>query len=326
MDLPECAVSEPRQAPSPAAWRAVDPARSPVLFVNPRSGGGAARRAGVVERARELGIKVVTLGPGQSLTALASAAAASGAGALGMAGGDGSLAEVAAVAVANGLPFVCVPAGTRNHFALDLGVDRGDLTGALEAFTDGVERLIDVGEVNGRIFLNNVSLGLYGEAVRRPEYRGAKVRTLLQTAKEVAGPSGQAPGLRLIDDAGREHRGLDIVLVSNNPYAVEQPLPRGTRLALDSGQLGIVIIAPPGSGPPPPGIGPPAPGRSWHAPRLEVSAEEPVHAGVDGEPADLTPPLRFTIRPAALRARIARRHPGMTPAARVPEFTPPGRH
>ncbi len=319
-------MSEPRQAAPPGGWQPVGPARSPVLFVNPRSGGGAAARAGVAERARELGIEVIILDPGQSLTALASAVAASGAGALGMAGGDGSLVEVAAVAVANGLPFVCVPAGTRNHFALDLGVDRRDLTGALDAFTDGVERLIDVGDVNGRMFLNNVSLGVYGEAVRRPEYRDAKVRTLLQTAQEVAGPSRHAAGLRLIDDAGREHSGLDIVLVSNNPYALDQPLPRGTRPALDGGQLGIVIMAPPGNGPPPPpGSGLPVPGRSWHATRLEVSAEEPVHAGVDGEPADLLPPLRFMIRPAALRVRISRRHPGTSPAARVPRFTPPGR-
>jgi diacylglycerol kinase family enzyme len=288
-----------------------------VLFVNPRSGGGAAPRAGVAERARGLGIEVIIWDPGQSLTALASTAAARGAGALGMAGGDGSLAEVAAVAAANGLPFVCVPAGTRNHFALDLGIDRSDLTGALEAFTDGVERVIDVGDVNGRMFLNNVSLGVYGEAVRRPEYRDAKVRTLLQTAQRVAGPSGQAPGVRLTDDAGREHRGVELVLVSNNPYALERPLPRGTRPALDSGQLGIVIIAPPGSGPPP--------GRSWHAPRLDVSAQVTVHAGIDGEPADLIPPLRFTIRPAALRVRISRRHPGTPPGAHVPPLTPPRR-
>jgi hypothetical protein len=214
------------------------------------------------------------------------------------------------VAFGNGLPFVRMPAGTRNHFALDLGVDRRDLTGALEAFTDGVERLIDVGDVNGRIFLNNVSLGVYGEAVRRAEYRDAKVRTILQTAQEVAGPSGQARGLGLVDDRGRESRGLDVVLVSNNPYARGRPLPRGSRPGLDTCQLGIVIVAPPGSGPPPPS-------RSWQAPRLDVNAEEPVHAGVDGEPANLIPPLRFTIRPAALRVRISRRHPGTSPAARV---------
>jgi Diacylglycerol kinase catalytic domain len=113
---------------------------------------------------------------------------AAGADALGMAGGDGSLAVVAAVAAAHGIPFVCVPAGTRNHFALDVGVDRHDVIGALDAFTDGVERQIDMAEVNGRAFLNNASLGIYGDAVRSPAYREAKVRTLLETAAEVMGP------------------------------------------------------------------------------------------------------------------------------------------
>src|ERR1019366_7631434 len=102
---------------------------------------------------------------------------------------SGSLAVVAAVAAAHGIPFVCVPAGTRNHFALDVGVDRHDVIGALDAFTDGVERQIDMAEVNGRAFLNNASLGIYGDAVRSPAYRDAKVRTLLETAAEVIGPS-----------------------------------------------------------------------------------------------------------------------------------------
>ena len=105
-------------------WRAVDPPRRPVLFVNPRSGGGRAAQAELVERARERGIDALVLGPHQDLAALVDEAVADGADALGVAGGDGSLAVVAAAARAHGLPFVCVPAGTRNHFALDLGVDR----------------------------------------------------------------------------------------------------------------------------------------------------------------------------------------------------------
>ena len=151
---------------SASGWRPVDPPRQPVLFVNPRSGAQGrarrARRAGA--RARGRGRR---FGPGQDLAALARDAAAGGADVLGVAGGDGSLAVVAAVAAAHGIAFACVPAGTRNHFALDLGADRHDLTGALDAFTDGVERQIDVAEVNGRMFLNNVSLGIYGQAVRR---------------------------------------------------------------------------------------------------------------------------------------------------------------
>ena len=150
---------------SASGWRPADPSRRPVLFVNPRSGGGKAARAGLAERARERGVEAVVLDPGQDLAALARDAAAGGADVLGVAGGDGSLAVVAAVAAAHGIAFACIPAGTRNHFALDVGVDRRDLTGALDAFTDGVERQIDVAEVNGRMFLNNVSLGIYGQAV-----------------------------------------------------------------------------------------------------------------------------------------------------------------
>ena len=302
-----------RQLPPPG-WRPADPPRRPVLFVNPRSGGGTAARARIAERARERGIEAVILAPGQSLAALAEAAVASGADALGMAGGDGSLAVVAEAAAAHGLPFVCIPAGTRNHFALDLGVNRRDVVGALEAFTDGIERRIDVAEVNDRMFLNNVSLGIYGDAVRRPAYRDAKVRTLLATAEEVLGPSAQVPALRLADDAGREHGHLAIVLVSNNPYALDHPLVRGTRPALDSGQLGIVVLDVPGDSPH-------RPGRAWSAPDLEVSAPAPVHAGVDGEAVDLSPPLMFTIRPAALRVRISSRHPGVSPSA---PFAPAG--
>jgi len=291
-------------------WRPADPARRPVLFVNPRSGDGKAARAGLAERAREKGIEAVILAPGQDLAALARDAAAGGADALGMAGGDGSLAVVAAVAAAHGIPFVCVPAGTRNHFALDVGVDRHDVTGALDAFTDGVERQIDMAEVNGRVFLNNVSLGIYGDAVRSPAYREAKVRTLLETAAEVMGPSGEAPALRLVDDLGREHRDVVVVLVSNNPYALDRPLVRGTRPTLGGGQLGIVVVDAPGDSPRPPG-------RAWTAPHLEVSAPEPVHAGVDGEAVELSPPLRFAIRPSALRVRISPHHPGASPSARL---------
>ena len=223
-------------------------------------------------------------------------------------GGDGSLAVVAAVAAAHGIPFVCVPAGTHNHFALDLGVDRHDVIGALDAFTDGVERQIDMAEVNGRAFLNNASLGIYGDAVRSPAYRDAKVRTLLATAAEVMGPSAEAPALYLVDDLGREHRDLAVVLVSNNPYALDRPLARGTRPTPGGGQLGIVVVDAPGDSPRPPG-------RAWSAPRLEVSAPEPVNAGVDGEAVELSPPLWFAIRPAALRVRISSRHPGASPSA-----------
>src|SRR5271165_210462 len=129
-------------------WVSVEAPRRPVLFINPASGGGKAARAGLADLARERGIEPVVLAPGEDLEALAREAVADGADALGMAGGDGSLGVVAAAASAHGLPFVCVPAGTRNHFARDLGVARHDLVGALDAFTDGLERSVDLGEAN----------------------------------------------------------------------------------------------------------------------------------------------------------------------------------
>ena len=293
-------------------WRAVDPPRRPVLFVNLRSGGGKAARARLVDRAHERSIDARVLEPQEDVAALVGDAVAEGADALGVAGGDGSLAVVAAVAQAHRLPFVCVPAGTRNHLALDLGVDRHDLVGALDAFGDqGVERSIAVAEVNGRVFLNNVSLGIYGEAVQQTAYRDAKVRTLLETTAEVLGPGGAAPEVRLVDDLGREHRRPAVVLVSNNPYALDRPVAPGTRPRLDGGELGIVVLDRPR-----PGADPPA--RVWSAAHFAVDAAAPVHAGMDGEAVELGPPLSFAIQPGALRVRISSRHPGVPPSGRLP--------
>jgi len=268
----------------------------PVLFLNPRSGGGKAERAGLAERARERGINVVALAPEQTLATLVEEAVAEGADALGVAGGDGSLAIVASAALAHGLPFICVPAGTRNHFGLDLGLDRRDLIGSLDAFTDGVERRIDVADVNGQLFLNNVSLGIYGDAVQQPTYRNAKARTLLETAAHVLGSGAAAVDLQLVDDRGQSHRNPAVVLVSNNPYSLEPPHAPGTRARLDSGRLGIIVLGEAHAGQPP--------GRTWAATHFEVTGPTPVHAGVDGEAVDLTPPLRFAIRHNALRVRV----------------------
>lgn len=281
-----------------------------MLFVNPSSGGGKAIRAALVERARDRGIEVVVLTSGSDLRALAAEQVELGADALGVAGGDGSLAVVAAVAVEAGLPFVCAPAGTRNHFALDLGVDRRDLVGALDAFTDAVERRIDVAEVNGRMFLNNLSLGVYGDAVQRPEYRNAKLRTILETVGAVLGPSGDTPELCVVDDLGHEHRHPAVVLVSNNPYALERPVVTGTRPTLASGRLGVLLLDPPSVRG--------APGRAWTATSLSIEAPGPVRAGVDGEAVELQSSLRVVARPAALRVRIAAHHPGVSPSGRLP--------
>src|SRR5438094_698912 len=134
-----------------------------------------------------VGAATIALGAGDALETLARDAVARGADGLAMAGGDGSQAIVAAIAAEHGLPYSCVPAGTRNHFALDLGVDRDDVVGALDAFVNGGERVVDLAEVNGRVFVNNVSIGLYADAVQRSGYRDAKLRTLLDTVPELSG-------------------------------------------------------------------------------------------------------------------------------------------
>jgi diacylglycerol kinase family enzyme len=278
-------------------WARAEAPRHPVLFINPKSGGGRAGGAGLAEAARERGIEPIVLGPGDDLSALAGEAVTGGADVLGMAGGDGSLSVVAAAAAAHAVPFICVPAGTRNHFARDLGLDPSHLIGALDAFTDALEGSIDLGDVNGRPFLNNVSLGVYGAAVQRESYRDAKARTLFETAAEVLGPSADLPGVSLVDDLGVVHADPAVVLVSNNPYARRRRRGRGLRPALDSGQLGILVLSRPG-GPP----GPPA--RGWTASTVEVTAADAVAAGLDGEAIRLEPTIRFSMRPRALRVRI----------------------
>jgi Diacylglycerol kinase catalytic domain len=292
--------------------------RRPVLFFNPKSGGGKAERFSVAAEARARGIEPIEFGPPWDLEGLVRDAVARGADGLAMAGGDGSQAVVAAIAAELDLPYACVPAGTRNHFALDLGVDRDDVVGALDAFVDGGERRVDLAEVNGRVFVNNVSLGLYADAVQRTGYRDAKLRTLLDTVPEVLGPDGTGLDLRWTEPGGHEHRSGAAILVSNNRYRLGRAVGSGTRPRIDDGRLGIAIAGAPtgrGSG----GRVPQRPWREWTAPVFEVDADHPVPAGIDGEAARLEPPLRFHIRPAVLRVRIAHRHPGASPSAMLPE-------
>ena len=159
-----------------------------VLIVNPKSGGGKATRFGLADEARRRGIETVVLEPGSDLLRLVAGAVDRGADVIGIAGGDGSQALVASVAMRHDVALVCIPAGTRNHFALDLGLDRDDVVGALDAFGDAVERRIDLAEVSGHVFVNNVSLGIYAKIVQSPEYRDAKRSTTANFLPQLLGP------------------------------------------------------------------------------------------------------------------------------------------
>jgi diacylglycerol kinase family enzyme len=295
-------------APSPAA---------PVMFWNPKSGDGKALTAGLAGEAQARGIKPVELRRDDDLEQLVLAEIDAGADALAAAGGDGTQAIVAAIAAEHDLPFACIPAGTRNHFALDLGVDRDDLVGSLDAFTNGGEKRVDLGEVNGRVFVNNVSLGLYAEAVQHEDYRGAKLRTLLDMAPEVAGPEGRGLELEWAGDGDQSSEDAVAILISNNRYRVGRLLSSGTRPSIEDGLLGVTVFetATPGAAD---GLLR-RPWREWTTPDIELNAPGPVAAGIDGEATMLDAPIRFRIRPLALRVRIANQHPGVSPSAALPD-------
>ncbi|NEC22067.1 diacylglycerol kinase, partial [Streptomyces parvus] len=216
--------------------------RQPFLIMNPRSGGGKVGRFGLVEKAERLGARVHVLdteGGGTDVEELAREAAANGADLLGVAGGDGTQALVAGVAAEHDLPFLVISAGTRNHFAMDLGLDRADPARCLDALTDGEELRVDLGTVNGRPFVNTVSFGAYADIVQQPEYRDAKAGTALALLPDLLGTDG-----RRLDAAAGEKllTGQQAVLVTNNPYAAPDPLAAGLRPRLDRGKLGVIAV------------------------------------------------------------------------------------
>ena len=307
------------------AHRAQRPEQA-VLIMNPKSGGGKAERFQLAGECRQRGVEPVLLQPGDDLLQLAEDAVARGADMIGMAGGDGSQALVASVAARAGLPYVCVPAGTRNHFALDLGLNREDVVGALDAYTDGVDREVDLAVVNGRTFVNNASLGLYAKVVQSPEYRDAKLRTAAAMLPDLIGPDAQPLGLDFTGPDGLPHDSAHLILVSNNPYQLV-PLGGGlgTRQRMDGGVLGLVAVAISDAAAASQFLALQAIGQArrfpgwleWTAPRFEVTSAARVEIGVDGEALVMDSPLVFESRPGALRVRLPRRALRVSPAARA---------
>ena len=297
----------------------------PVLIMNLKSGGGKAERFHLAEECRKRGIEPVVLRPEDDLLQLAEDAIARGADVIGMAGGDGSQAKIASVAARHDIPHVCVPAGTRNHFALDLGLDRDDVVGALDAFTDGVERRIDLAAVNGRTFVNNASLCLYAEVVQSPEYRDAKLKTAAFILPDLLGPDATQLDLRYTGPDGTAHPTAHLILVSNNPYQLDHPGGRGTRAQIDQGVLGMVAVMIADAADASKFAALEATGQvrrfpgwvEWSAPRFELGSGAPVRIGVDGEALTMDPPLVFESRPGALRVRLPRHALGASPAARM---------
>ena len=316
--------------------RPAGPARKGVLIINPNSGGGKSERFNLIEEARSRNIETLRLGRGDDLHELARRAVARGADVIGMAGGDGSQAVVASVAMQHDVAHVCIPAGTRNHFAADLGLDRNDVVGALDAFTDGIERRVDLASLNERVFVNNVSLGVYAQVVQSDAYRDAKLRTWRRRLPEVLGTGPAVSELSFDAPHPRDWSDAALVIVSNNPYQVRRFRGTGTRPRLDTGQLGVFAARLHGAG----GVARLVTfgtiGRSlgsgsqhrrlsgvlqWSCLEFEVAANAPVAIGLDGESLTLDPPLRFAALPGALRVRVPRHARGVSPAAAAVPLT-----
>jgi diacylglycerol kinase family enzyme len=307
------------------------PALRAAVVMNPRSGGGKIEQLRLVELAELLGARVLLTSPGQDAGTLARRAVAEGAEVLGVAGGDGTVSTVAAVAVEADRALLVVPAGTRNHFARDLGLDVQDPAASLNALRDGERAMVDLGLVAGRPFVNNVSLGVYADALLSPGYREGRARALAS----VAGPYLEAR--RWVDvsvdtPAGAIQR-PQVVLVSNNPYHVATPRYLGRRFALDGAVLGAIVLKGSAGSTPPtlprlvrdlaePGATAGGEGLiTWSAPRITLHGAAPtVAAGVDGEAMTLPLPLTCEIRPRALTVLLPADRPGIPHEPRPPRL------
>jgi diacylglycerol kinase family enzyme len=300
-------------------WRmpeypAQPPAAHPFFIMNPKSGGGKVGRFDLKRKAEGLGAEVFLMeGPEEvDVAAVARDAVARGADLLGAAGGDGTQALVAGVAADHGIPFVVITAGTRNHFALDLGLDREDPAASLDALTDGVELHVDLGVIGGQTFVNNASFGAYAEVVQTPAYRGDKMGTTLELLPDLL--QGH-DGARLVARAdGTRIEAPQALLVANNPYGMGDVAGLSRRARLDGGILGVVGVNV-ASAAQAVGLlrGAHATGLSVLTTRqIEITADAPqIPVGIDGEAVRLPTPVQCTIRPGALRVWVPRHRPGV---------------
>jgi diacylglycerol kinase family enzyme len=300
------------------------PPRLPFLIMNPRSGGGKVDRFDLVHRAMALGAEVALLsGPGTTdVTALARQAVADGADLLGVAGGDGTQALVAAVAAETGTQFMVISAGTRNHFAMDLGLDRADPSTCLDALTDGVEMRVDLGQIGNRTFVNNASFGAYASVVQSPDYRDGKTATTLGLLPDLL--AGHRGPLLRIRAGGVVATGPQAVLVSNNPYATDDIAGLGHRARLDTGLLGVIAVTVDSAA----DAARLLRGRRSKALTVVTASEVTIEAdatsipvGIDGEAVLMPTPVHCSVRPGALRVRVPRHRPDARAARAAMDWT-----
>ncbi len=268
----------------------------PVLIINPHSGGGKAQKIGLAATAQGLGIEIVIREKGQKIGKLAHTAVDNGCDHLIVAGGDGSLARVAKVAIERGIPFSCVPSGTRNHFAMDLGLDRNDPAKALDTAFDGVQCEVDVGRIGKHLFLNNVSFGIYADAIAEDGYRQHKSESMLDAARGDIEDGESSLSVRGPD--GVTHDRIDVLLASNNPYQFIGLPDFAGRARLDAGTLGVILADRPETGDFDLGH---SEVKRWTTPKVTVdSTKKKVHIGIDGSLHKMHAPVDIRIDPRAL--------------------------
>jgi diacylglycerol kinase family enzyme len=306
-------------------WRmpehpAQPPARHPYLIMNPKSGGGKVEKFDLKRKAEALGAEVFLFGGSGPVDVadVARAAVAGGADLLGVAGGDGTQALVAGIAAEHDIPFLVISAGTRNHFALDLGLDREDPSACLGALRDGVELRVDLGVINGQTFVNNASFGAYAEIVETPAYRDDKRNTTLNTLPDLL--QGQRGAHLRVQADGTRIDAPQALLVSNNPYGTGDIAGLGRRTRLDRGILGVVGITVSNAAQAA-GLlrGRNAAGLKVLATKqIEITADTPqIPVGIDGESVLMSTPVTCTVSPGALRVWVPRDRPGV-PAPKPP--------
>jgi diacylglycerol kinase family enzyme len=290
------------------------PARHPYLIMNPKSGDGKVGKFDLKRKAEALGAEVFLLGGPEhvDVAEVARKAVTDGADLLGVAGGDGTQALVAGIAAEHGIPFMVISAGTRNHFALDLGLNREDPSTCLAALSEAVELRIDLGVINERIFVNNASFGAYAEVVETPAYRGDKLGTTLNTLPELL--QGHR-GARLHAQAdGARIEAPQALLVSNNPYGSGDIAGLSRRYRLDRGVLGVVGVTVSSArqaadllrGRHAAGL------KRLTARQITITADAPqIPVGVDGESILMPTPVTCTVSPGALRVWVPRDRPGV---------------
>jgi diacylglycerol kinase family enzyme len=292
------------------------PSKRAFIVMNPRSGDGKVSKFGLKEKAEALGAQVAMLeGPEMvDVAALARKAVADGCDLLGVAGGDGTQALVAGIAAEHDLPFLVISAGTRNHFALDLGLNREDPSTCLDALTDGEELRIDLGLIGDRTFVNNASFGAYAEVVKSPAYRNDKRGTTLQTMPDLL--KGHRGAHLAVRAGGATIQGPQALLVSNNPYETGDVAGLGRRAQLDTGTLGFIAVTV-DSARQAVGLVRRGQGRglTFGATReVIVDADAPeVPVGIDGETVMMPTPVRCAIRPLVLRVLVPKDRPGVPP-------------